>query len=62
MPHPLAIAAIGAGLFASARWARRRLEALQADHAARELKERSSKARASGTLKADPDTGVYRPR
>ncbi|MEL7544756.1 MAG: hypothetical protein AAGJ70_13405 [Pseudomonadota bacterium] len=62
MPHPLAIAAVGAGLFATARWARRHLDALQAQQAARELKERSGKARAAGKLEIDPQSGIYRPR
>ncbi|MGI9405031.1 MAG: hypothetical protein ACR2O4_01560 [Hyphomicrobiaceae bacterium] len=61
MPHVLALAAVGLGLFAGAVWARRKVSGLQAERERADLARRSGEARPAGDLAEDPKTGVYRP-
>jgi hypothetical protein len=60
MPQFIAIAAIGAGLIAGARWARRAMLNREVHRQQAEHKRRGDTARTMGDLTADPENGVYR--
>jgi len=60
MPQFIAIAAIGAGLIAGARWARRALLNREVHRQQAEQRRRGDNARTVGDLTPDPESGVYR--
>jgi hypothetical protein len=66
MPHLVAIALVGAGLYAGFRWVRKTAEQIRADmDRARDEAERQAQAKGKvvdlGRLEYDPTSGVYKP-
>ena len=66
MPQVVALAVVGAGLYAGFRWVSRQFERMQdeARRAETELRRRAAEAgpKDLGTLEFDEANGVYRPR
>ncbi len=64
MPQVVALAVLGAGLYAGVRWVSRQVDRIQeeARKAEAELKRRASEPKDLGALEYDEGTGVYRPR
>ncbi|MGE0024496.1 MAG: hypothetical protein AB7S70_12805 [Hyphomicrobium sp.] len=68
MPHVFALLIAGAGLYAGYKWVSRTIAEAQQTARVREAELREAMARSGrmpkdlGTLEADPETGVYRPR
>lgn len=67
MPQVLALAVVGAGLYAGLRWVSRQVERMHAEarRAEEEIRRRAATAREPrdlGPLEYDEVNGVYRPR